>query len=66
MGRADYTLRALPIPAGEHEVEFYFNPKSLRVTNTVGVTSVIVIFLLCGAALGAWVLDMRRSTRKKE
>ena len=66
MGRADYTLRAFPIPAGEHEVEFYFNPKSLRVTNTVGVTSVIVIFLLCGAALGAWVLDMRRSTRKKE
>lgn len=59
MGRADYTLRALQVPAGEHEVEFYFNPKSLSVTNTIGAVAVAVIFILCAAALAVRVLRLR-------
>ncbi|MDE6272421.1 MAG: YfhO family protein [Muribaculaceae bacterium] len=52
IGRVDYTLRALRIPAGEHEIIMTFNPRSLDVTNTIGVISVILIFLLCLFALG--------------
>ncbi|MDE5662419.1 MAG: YfhO family protein [Muribaculaceae bacterium] len=65
MGRADYTLRALPIPAGQHEVEFYFNPRSLTVTNNIGVAAVVVIFILCGAALTVWIVRLLRH-RKEE
>lgn len=64
MGRVDYTLRALPIPAGEHEVEFYFNPKSLAVTNTVGVVAVVMIFILCGIAVVVWGLRRRNAIKK--
>ncbi|MDE6010906.1 MAG: YfhO family protein [Muribaculaceae bacterium] len=66
MGRADYTLRALPVPPGEHEVVFYFNPKSLTVTNTVGVVAVILIFILCGAAFCVWIIRRSRGRKIKE
>lgn len=64
IGRVNYVLRALRLPAGEHEVEFRFDPQSLKVTNAIGVTSVIIIYLLC---LGAILLLVRRlADRKKE
>lgn len=66
MGRADYTLRALPIPKGEHEVEFYFNPQSLTVTNAIGVTAVIIIFILCGVAFALWALHVVLNRGKKK
>ncbi len=60
IGRVDYTLRALRIPAGKHEITMTFNPKSLDVTNTVGVISVIVIYLLCAAALCVFIIRLRK------
>lgn len=65
MGRANYTLRALPVPAGDHEVEFYFNPKSLEVTNTLGVQAVVCIFILCAAALVVPFVKRRRKCGTK-
>ncbi len=59
-GRANYLLRALAIPAGDHEIEFSFNPKSLRVTNAIGVIAVILIFLLCAGGLVAWIIRMKK------
>lgn len=46
IGRVDYVLRALRLPAGEHEVEFRFDPESTKVTNALGITSVVLIYLL--------------------
>ncbi|NDV63686.1 YfhO family protein [Bacteroides sp. 224] len=51
IGRADYILRAVNIPAGKHTVEMTFKPTSLKVTETIayiglGLLLVGVIVLL--------------------
>ena len=51
IGRVNYVLRALNIPAGTHHIRFEFNPKRLEATNTLGVISVSLIFLICLIAL---------------
>lgn len=45
MLRANYTLRALPIPAGEHRVEFRFDPQSIKVTDTIAYVAMVLILL---------------------
>lgn len=54
IGRVNYVLRALRIAPGTHDIEFRFDPQSLRVTNTLGVTAVILIYILCIAAVAFW------------
>lgn len=51
IGRVNYVLRALQLPAGEHTVEFRFDPRSLKVTNTVSMIAVFVIYAFCIYAL---------------
>ena len=51
IGRVDYVLRALAVPAGTHHIRFEFHPKRLEATNTLGVISVSLIFLLCLLAI---------------
>ncbi|MDE5843255.1 MAG: hypothetical protein K2H35_05925 [Muribaculaceae bacterium] len=63
IARVDYTLRAMRLPAGSYDVEMSFNPESLRVTNTAGVISVILIYILCLGALAVVALPSLR--RKK-
>ena len=50
--RADYTLRALLIDEGEHEVEFVFAPDSFVVGRDISLaSSIAIIVLLAGAVL---------------
>lgn len=51
IGRVNYVLRALNLPAGSHTVEFVFDPESIHVTDTMATISIIIIYLLCGGAL---------------
>ena len=61
IARVDYTLRALKVPAGKHEIVFEFNPKSLSITNTIGVIAVCLIFTLCIFAIVAWGLRLKKN-----
>ncbi|MCH5217765.1 MAG: YfhO family protein [Muribaculaceae bacterium] len=60
IGRVNYTLRALNIPPGKHHIRFEFKPKRLQATNTLGVVSVSLIYLLCLAAIVGLFLKRRR------
>lgn len=48
--RVDYLLRGLEIPAGEHEIEFYFRPKTYYTGEKISYAgSILLILLLAGA-----------------
>ncbi|MDE7236974.1 MAG: YfhO family protein, partial [Paramuribaculum sp.] len=51
IGRVDYLLRAIPVPAGHHTIEMWFDPQSLHTTVAVASTSVILIYLALLAAI---------------
>ncbi|TGE26296.1 YfhO family protein [Hymenobacter metallicola] len=50
--RVNYVLRALPVPAGTHTIDFKFEPKEYAIGNTVSlVSSVLLILALLGTIL---------------
>ena len=46
LGRVNYVLRALRVPAGSHEVVLTFRPTSVSTTNAIGFGAIAVILLL--------------------
>lgn len=65
IGRVNYVLRALRVGPGTHDIEFRFDPKSLRVTNALGVGAVICIYIICLAAFGFWVYTFVRRLNRQ-
>ncbi len=54
--RANYVLRSMIVPAGEHTVEFKFEPKIYRTGETISLAGSILLMLF---VVGGVVLDVR-------
>ena len=56
LARANYVLRALRIPAGQHTVEMRFDPQSLHVTEGIAYAglSLLAVGALAAVGLGIW------------
>ena len=66
IGRVNYVLRAMQLPAGDHTIVFTYDPQEVHKTESIAKTSVYVILLLVLAALGWGVFSgLRRKEEKK-
>jgi len=57
--KVDYVLRGMSVPAGEHTIEFRFEPKSYVMGNRLTVWSAIITYLLLIAAVAKWIKDLK-------
>ncbi|MDE5665024.1 MAG: YfhO family protein [Duncaniella sp.] len=62
LGRVDYVLRAMRVPAGDHEIVMSFDPPSLHTTDTLATVSIVIIYL---ALLGTIVIGAGKFIGRK-
>lgn len=60
IGRVNYVLRAMVIPAGEHEIVMTFDPASVHSTTTVATIAVFIIYLAAIAAIACGIARNRK------
>ena len=56
--RANHTLRAVPVPAGVHEVELFYASEQLRWSLRLTILSLVLVLLL---PLGQWIRSRTRA-----
>lgn len=61
--RANYVLRAMKLPVGNHKVEFKFEPKGYFVGEKISLTSMILFFVV---AIGAIVFGIKNLEKENE
>lgn len=64
VGRANYLLRAISIPAGDSDIVMTFEPESVKKANTISMISVVLIYILILAAICACVYPMLQNRKE--
>lgn len=64
--RADYVLRAVPIPAGEHTIVFTFDPQSVHTTEIIAYTAIILLLLGCFGYIGYAVYGSMKKRKTQQ
>ena len=59
--RANYVLRAMVLPAGEHEIRFSFEPESYKSGNRVSLAASVLLILLTGGYLTSGLVRKSKS-----
>jgi uncharacterized membrane protein YfhO len=57
MFRVNYVLRALQIPAGQHKIEFVFDPEVVKTGSNIALTSSIFMLLLL---MGGFYFEIKK------
>jgi uncharacterized membrane protein YfhO len=60
--RADYLLRAMRIPAGNHTIEFKFHPKSYYAGEKISLAGSLLLILML---LGAFTYEIKKGLEKE-
>jgi len=58
--KTNYVLRGMSVPAGDHQVEFRFEPRSFTIGRTITIIANILVFL---AMIAALVFYVRRKSK---
>lgn len=58
IGRVNYMLRAVRIPAGKHTLELRYEPQSLKTTTATAYAAIIAIYLLVIGAVAVWCVKV--------
>ena len=59
--RANYLLRAMNIPAGQHEIRMEFRPDSIRKGNAISITCIMIMYAtVLGSIAGTLIKRGRR------
>ena len=66
IGRVNYVLRALQIPAGDHTIVFTYDPQEVHKTEGVAKTSVYIILLLLVLAITWTIVSAQRRNKKDQ
>ena len=61
IARANYVLRAIKVPAGEHEVIMTFDPQTVHITEAVAYGALAVLALMLIALLGLSLYRKKRN-----
>ena len=66
LGRVNYILRALRVPAGKHQVKLAFFPKSVNTTETIAyVAYVVLLLIIVGGLYDTWRRKKNNQTTKQ-
>ena len=63
IGRVNYVLRAMQLPAGDHTIEMTFDPQELHQTEGVASAAIIAIFVLLLLAANVALWSRLRSSK---